>query len=85
MGKFLNLFSRQRPSTWASPYYVDKKWQWFGWRFHFTWRDATGLMGRFGGGWNWKVGVQWGCTSAIICLLVCELCISKPKKKEQEK
>lgn len=29
--------------------------------------------GRFGGGWNWKLGFQYGYSTLIISLLICEL------------
>ena len=33
-------------------------------------RDKTAPMGRFGGGWQWQVGVQVGGKTAIVNLLV---------------
>jgi len=39
----------------------------------FTHRSAANFMGRFGGGWNWKVGVQWSGSCVLFSLLVCEL------------
>jgi hypothetical protein len=34
--------------------------------------DSRG-MGRFGGGWNWQVGIQAGGPSVLIHLLICTL------------
>ena len=48
-------------------------------RFH--WRSKKSLWGRFGGGWNWKLGVQWGSTTAIFSLLVCDLTIKFNSRK----
>lgn len=67
--------------SWSSAYWIDWRWKLFGIKFHFTWRDASGIMGRFGGGWNWKVGVQWGKSDALFSLFVCELSVSWYKKK----
>ena len=36
------------------------------------WRSRTNLLGRFGGGWNWKLGIQIGGRTALVSLLVCE-------------
>lgn len=36
-------------------------------------RTADEPMGRFGGGWRWKIGVQASRSEAIISLLVCEV------------
>lgn len=34
-------------------------------------------VGRFGGGWNWKVGVQWGGHTVLVSLLVIEIRIDR--------
>lgn len=36
-------------------------------------RSRKNLMGRFGGGWNWVLGVQVGSTTVIVNLLVCSV------------
>lgn len=43
-----------------------------------TWlhRTSDELHGRFGGGWQWKLGVQAGGRSAVVSLLVAELKVS---------
>lgn len=33
-------------------------------------RSRKNLWGRFGGGWNWVLGVQWSRTTVIVNLLV---------------
>lgn len=35
-----------------------------------NWRRKDGLMGRFGGGWNWSLGFQAGGKSLYVSLLV---------------
>jgi hypothetical protein len=42
----------------------------------FEMRSKNNFMGRFGGGWQWKLGFQACKTSIIISLLVAELSIS---------
>ena len=37
---------------------------------HILWRTSKNLWGRFGGGWNWKVGFQASRSTIIINLLV---------------
>jgi hypothetical protein len=34
------------------------------------WRSRKCFMGRFGGGWNWKIGVAWSRSCIIADLLV---------------
>lgn len=36
----------------------------------FHWRSAKNLWGRFGGGWNWKLGIDIGSTTIIIALFI---------------
>lgn len=64
---------------WASPTSVLRKWQAFGLTITYTRRTRAGHMGRFGGGWNWKVGVQVGGKTVIISLLVAELRVAPTK------
>lgn len=39
----------------------------------FNWRSRRNLWGRFGGGWNWKLGVEIGSTTVMVYLLICSL------------
>lgn len=43
-------------------------------------RSKDELWGRFGGGWNWKLGLQAGYTTLIINLLICSITIAILKK-----
>lgn len=45
-------------------------------RMKFEWRRVHKCWGRFGGGWNWKVGVQVGGRTILIELLVCSVSLS---------
>ncbi len=47
------------------------------WRLTYQWRSAHNLWGRFGGGWQWKLGIQAGHSTVIISLLVCSLSLSR--------
>lgn len=40
------------------------------------WGDKRSAWGRFGGGWNWKMGFQIGGTSCILNLLVLSIRLS---------
>ncbi len=44
---------------------------------HYKRRSKSCLWGRFGGGWNWKVGIQAGGDSVIFEMLVATLRIDK--------
>jgi hypothetical protein len=64
----------EEPMQWESSYAIDRKWTIGRAEFRFTMRRADGFMGRFGGGWNWKLGIQVGSwRSWILSLLVAEL------------
>jgi len=46
-------------------------------------RSSKNLWGRFGGGWNWAIGVQVGPTTVYFQLLIAELFFTlKPKRKK---
>lgn len=36
-------------------------------------RSPRGVWGRFGGGWQWKLGIQQGGNTVIVSLFVAEL------------
>lgn len=62
-------------------YNIDKRGSLAGWEFHFSARSKDNLWGRFGGGWDWKLGVQGGGNTFIISLLIADLRISKSNKQ----
>ena len=39
----------------------------------FNWRSADNFWGRFGGGWNWKLGFAASGKTVIISLLIADL------------
>lgn len=45
----------------------------------YGWKPTKG-MGRFGGGWNWKLGVNIGGSTVVFNLLYGMISISKPRK-----
>lgn len=51
-------------------------------RIRFSWRSRKNLWGRFGGGWNWKLGFQMGDTTLIISLLIFSISIAIVKKAD---
>lgn len=59
--------------TWLSGYIIN----WQSKYVSVKWRRNDGWMGRFGGGWNWKLGIQVGGATAIISLVVLEVRISR--------
>lgn len=47
----------------------------------FSWRSPKNFMGRFGGGWNWNVGIVASRNTVLLHLLVCTLRFDvKPKE-----
>jgi hypothetical protein len=61
---------------WASAYLVDKTWRIGRVKINFSMRSTNGYMGRFGGGWDWKLGFQAGGHCVIFSLLVADLRIT---------
>lgn len=49
---------------------IARNWQVGRLRIRFLWRSRKNLWGRFGGGWNWHIGVQVGSTTINVYLLV---------------
>jgi hypothetical protein len=62
---------------WGSTYIIDRKLTVGRWYLGISWRRSDGCMGRFGGGWNWKLGFQAGGSSVILSLLVLEVRIGR--------
>ena len=52
---------------------VKKTWKLGRLSITYNWRSKKNLWGRFGGGWNWIVGVEIGSTTTIVNLLVFSL------------
>jgi len=52
---------------------IKKTWNINRLEIQFEWRSKNNLWGRFGGGWNWKLGIQIGSTTIILSLLVFSL------------
>jgi hypothetical protein len=42
-------------------------------KISFSHTKSDSLWGRFGGGWNWKLGFQIGGNTLLISLLICEI------------
>jgi len=51
----------------------------FGRRIVFE-KRASGGLGRFGGGWDFKVGPQWGSNTIIWNLLVMTIRVERKKR-----
>lgn len=41
-----------------------------------SYRSSKSFMGRFGGGWNWKLAIQIGGTVIYLALILVEITIS---------
>jgi hypothetical protein len=49
---------------------IVKVWKIRRLRVKFEWNSKHNLWGRFGGGWNWELGIQIGRTTVIVNILV---------------
>jgi hypothetical protein len=60
---------------------IRRSWQIGRLSVGFVWKSRKNLMGRFGGGWNWRIGIQAGSwRSVIVSLLICSVRINIRKK-----
>jgi hypothetical protein len=67
---------------WASKTINKKKFKIGKYKFAYERRDKSGVMGRFGGGWQYKLGIDIGGSTVILNLLVATLRIDHEKDKE---
>jgi hypothetical protein len=56
---------------------VRREWAIAGYRVRYEHGSPRNAWGRFGGGWNWNVGVQVGGSTVIVNLLVASLRIDR--------
>jgi hypothetical protein len=49
-------------------------------KFSFDWRVKSRLFGRFGGGWNWALGLKAGGSTVMLYLLVAMFRVSWHKE-----
>jgi hypothetical protein len=78
LNTFLKMSDKEKiEAGWFSKPIISKKWRIGRFKFEFEMCDKNGVMGRFGGGWNWKLGFQssWGKSvgTIIFFLLVASL------------
>lgn len=52
--------------------------------FQFLWRSRKSFLGRFGGGWNWELGFQYGGDTLIVNWLICSTRFTWEPKKESK-
>ena len=85
VAEFVDL-AKAAGTRWFSSSAFDRRWQIGRVSIRAHMRRNDGFMGRFGGGWNWKLGIQVGSTTAIVSLLVMELRFSLlPRQGGDEK
>lgn len=60
---------------------IVKQWQLGRTQITFEWRSRCNLWGRFGGGWNWNLGLQASRSTTIISLLIFSLRFDRIKKE----
>lgn len=56
---------------------MTKHWYLAGFHIKWSMRPRNSFPGRFGAGWNWKVGFQAGGGTLLISLLIAELVIER--------
>lgn len=65
---------------------IHKEWKTSYLKITFHWGDPNAFWARFGGGWNWKIGVQvsTGLRSWVFSFLVFAVTIHLPKKEDSK-
>lgn len=58
---------------------MRRDWRWGAYQFSYQRRYKNNSWGRFGGGWNWKLGFQAGGSTIIFELLIASLRINRVK------
>lgn len=76
-------FQAGKEVGWFSKDIIDRSWTFGRWKVHVRWRRGDGIMGRFGGGWQWELGVQVGGSTVLFNLVFLSVSICRlPKPKE---
>lgn len=60
---------------------VNRKFTVAGRRITYRHRGPDAFMGRFGGGWQWKIGMQAGPSTVLLNVGMFELTISNPDRR----
>ena len=61
--------------------HIDKKIEIGRLEIKILWRSSKNLWGRFGGGWNWIVGIEVGGSTVILNLLILSIRFSVRAKQ----
>jgi len=65
-----------------NPWEIKKRWEGKYFGFSFRMRSSKHLWGRFGGGWDWALGLKIGGTHIHLDLFVAEVTIWKVKNED---
>lgn len=80
--KFWHITPEDQVKTrWEPSYHFYKKKTFKHFIISCDMRDRKSVWGRFGGGWNWKVGFQLGGSTLVVSILLIEARISIRKKE----
>lgn len=75
-------FQAGKDAGWFSTDVIDRSWMFGRWKARIHWRRGDGIMGRFGGGWSWQLGIVVGGTTILFHLVFFTLTVSRlPKPK----
>ena len=75
--RIMNRYGTSR-KNWAGGLEIIRKFSIFNYAIQFRWRSPEG-MGRFGGGWNFKLGMISGSATTVIDLIFFSIRIEKKK------
>jgi hypothetical protein len=54
-------------------------------KIHYSHRSPASWMGRFGGGWNWALGIRVGGRCVLLQLLILEISFNWLTAEERQK
>lgn len=76
--KFFTASQKEKEDAgWSSKTIVHKEFQIGQYSFTYERRSKEGFMGRFGGGWQYKLGIDIGGSTVILNLLIASLRIGR--------
>jgi len=66
---------------WFSPVIINKSWSFYRFKTTLRMTNGQGIMGRFGGGWNWKLGIMIGKKTVIFDIIILSIRIDYSQSK----
>lgn len=83
VSEFFSSWGKLRDLINEGKFCIDKRIKIGRLKVQFEWRSKKCFMGRFGGGWNWHLGIMWSGRTFVIFFLMCMLRFDLNKKEKK--